>query len=56
MDSLEDRAEIEIICPGCGYRLARTVARLRRETPVVCASCGAEIVHPDADDSDRESE
>jgi len=43
----KDDAEVEIICPSCGYRLARTVARLRRDTPVVCPNCGTKIVHED---------
>jgi len=42
-DPLKD-AEIEIVCPRCGYRTTRTPARLRRTTMVVCPSCGHEIV------------
>jgi predicted RNA-binding Zn-ribbon protein involved in translation (DUF1610 family) len=37
-------AEIEIICPACGYRMTRTAARLRRATKLVCPKCGEEIV------------
>lgn len=44
-DPLKDEAKVEIVCPPCGYRTTRTVARLRRETMVVCAECGGEIVH-----------
>jgi predicted RNA-binding Zn-ribbon protein involved in translation (DUF1610 family) len=44
---LHDTAEVEIICPRCGYHTARTVARLRRlDTKVVCASCGDDLVAP----------
>ena len=42
---LEDAAEIEVICPHCGYHLRRTVARLRRDIKIVCANCGADVVH-----------
>jgi predicted RNA-binding Zn-ribbon protein involved in translation (DUF1610 family) len=42
-DPLKD-AEIEIICPRCGYHMARTAARLRRGTVLVCAACGQDIV------------
>ena len=41
-DPLQD-AEIEIVCPRCGYRMTRTAARLRRRTKVVCPQCGEEI-------------
>jgi hypothetical protein len=43
-NSPEDAAEVEIVCPCCGYRLTRTVARLRRDTKVVCANCGQDVV------------
>jgi ribosomal protein S27E len=44
---LDEAAEVEIICPRCGYHTARTVARLRRrDTKVVCASCGDDLVTP----------
>jgi DNA-directed RNA polymerase subunit RPC12/RpoP len=36
--------EIELICPHCGYRTARTPDRLRRQTEVVCANCGRVIL------------
>jgi predicted RNA-binding Zn-ribbon protein involved in translation (DUF1610 family) len=36
-------AEIEIVCPGCGYRMTRTAGRLRRGTHLVCPECGEEI-------------
>jgi predicted RNA-binding Zn-ribbon protein involved in translation (DUF1610 family) len=42
-DPLKD-AEIEIVCPRCGYRTARTPARLRRDVKVLCPQCGEEIV------------
>jgi predicted RNA-binding Zn-ribbon protein involved in translation (DUF1610 family) len=42
-DPLKD-AEIEIVCPQCGYRTTRTPARLRRGVKVVCPQCGEEIV------------
>jgi hypothetical protein len=32
---LAEQAEIEVICPRCGYHLRRTAARLRRDTPVI---------------------
>jgi predicted RNA-binding Zn-ribbon protein involved in translation (DUF1610 family) len=46
----KDEVEVEVICPHCGYHLARTAARLRRDTPVVCPNCGEELV---ADDGNR---
>ncbi len=36
--------EIEIVCPRCGHRMARTPQRLRRETKIVCPECGHDIV------------
>lgn len=34
-DPLDDeKVEVEIVCPSCGYRATRTAARLRRETLV----------------------
>jgi len=48
MGPLDDR-EFELICPGCGYRLARRAARLRRATAIVCPNCGVEIVPPAKD-------
>lgn len=48
-DPLRD-AEVEIVCPRCGYRMTRTAARLRRKTKVVCPQCGEEIVTPAADE------
>ena len=36
-------AEVEVICPQCGYRLARSPARLRRDPPVVCPNCGYRV-------------
>jgi predicted RNA-binding Zn-ribbon protein involved in translation (DUF1610 family) len=47
-DPLKD-AEIEIICPQCGYRMLRTAARMRRGTKLVCPECGQEI-EPDRPD------
>jgi predicted RNA-binding Zn-ribbon protein involved in translation (DUF1610 family) len=47
-DKLKDESEVELICPRCGYHLARTAARLRRDTPVVCPNCGEEVV-PEGD-------
>ncbi|HVY58627.1 MAG TPA: hypothetical protein VHA77_12320 [Xanthobacteraceae bacterium] len=41
--SRDDEAEVEIVCTHCGYRTTRTVARLRRETMVMCPACGAPI-------------
>jgi predicted RNA-binding Zn-ribbon protein involved in translation (DUF1610 family) len=38
--------EIEVICPSCGYHLRRTAARLRRDTPVICANCGEQVMPP----------
>ena len=49
-DPVKD-AEIEIVCPRCGYRMARTTARLRRGIHLVCVECGQEIV-PGAAESD----
>ena len=42
-----ENAEIEIVCPACGYRMTRTAGRLRRGTHLVCPQCGEEIA-PDA--------
>jgi predicted RNA-binding Zn-ribbon protein involved in translation (DUF1610 family) len=50
-DPLKD-AEIEIICPQCGYRMLRTAARMRRGTKLVCPACGQEI-EPDRPDRPR---
>jgi predicted RNA-binding Zn-ribbon protein involved in translation (DUF1610 family) len=36
-------AEIELICPRCGYRMVRSAARLRRDTHLVCPECGQDI-------------
>jgi len=47
-DPLRD-AEVEIVCPRCQYRMARTPGRLRRDTALVCPQCGQEIVAPDQD-------
>jgi transcription initiation factor IIE alpha subunit len=46
---MKNTAEVELICPCCGYRMMRTAARLRGETGVVCPSCG-EPVAPDTDE------
>jgi DNA-directed RNA polymerase subunit RPC12/RpoP len=47
-------AEIEIVCPRCGYRTTRTAARLRRGTKLVCAECGQEIEpDPSAETDER---
>jgi predicted RNA-binding Zn-ribbon protein involved in translation (DUF1610 family) len=53
---LPDTPEVEIICPGCGYHMARTVARLRRDTKVICPNCGADVVgdHTDEPAGDEE--
>ena len=32
---LKNPAEVELICPRCGYRMMRTAARLRRETGIM---------------------
>ena len=32
---LKNTAEVELICPRCGYRMMRTAARLRRETGII---------------------
>ncbi len=39
----DEEPEVEIVCPECGYHLARSAARLRQNTPVVCPNCGKEI-------------
>jgi predicted RNA-binding Zn-ribbon protein involved in translation (DUF1610 family) len=41
---LREEAEVEMICPRCGYHLRRTAGRLRRDTPVVCPNCGEQVV------------
>ena len=43
-EPLKDDAEVEVICPYCGYHLRRTAGRLRRDTPVVCPNCGKQVV------------
>jgi predicted RNA-binding Zn-ribbon protein involved in translation (DUF1610 family) len=43
-EPLKDDAEVEVICPRCGYHLGRTAGRLRRDTPVVCPNCGEQVV------------
>jgi predicted RNA-binding Zn-ribbon protein involved in translation (DUF1610 family) len=43
-------AEIEVVCPQCGYRMVRTAARLRRGTHLVCPECGQDI-EPDPGDA-----
>jgi predicted RNA-binding Zn-ribbon protein involved in translation (DUF1610 family) len=43
-EPLKDEAEVEVICPRCGYHLRRTAGRLRRDTPVVCPNCGEQVV------------
>jgi len=40
-----DETEVEIVCPNCGYRLARSVARLRRDTELLCPNCGRRLTH-----------
>jgi hypothetical protein len=45
----EPEPEVEIVCNQCGHRMSRTPARLRRQTPVVCPACGAEVVPPGDD-------
>ena len=42
-------AEIEIVCPHCGYRTTRTPDRLRRGIRLVCPECGEDIL-PNEDD------
>ena len=45
---VEPEPEVEIVCSQCGHRMTRTPARLRRETAVLCPTCGAEVVPPGA--------
>ena len=42
-DPRDDEVEVEVVCPGCGYHLTRSVARLRRDTPLVCPNCGYRV-------------
>lgn len=49
----DDDAEVEIVCPNCGYRTRRLASRLRRTTPVVCAQCGTVVVEGDAEEDER---
>ena len=42
----EDEAEIEVICPRCGYHLRRATARLGRDTSIVCPNCAEQVVPP----------
>ena len=50
-DPRDDEVEVEVVCPGCGYHLTRSVARLRRDTPVICPNCGKEVVSDDGAES-----
>ena len=50
-DPRNDEIEVEVVCPHCDYRLARSVSRLRRDTPVVCPNCGKEVVPDDGAES-----
>ena len=45
-------AEIEVVCPRCGYRMTRTAARLRRGIRLVCPECGQDMV-PDVPRDER---
>ena len=45
-------AEVEVVCPHCGYRTARTPDRLRRGIKLVCPECGEDIL-PTADDDKK---
>ncbi len=38
-----DRTQIEISCPGCGYKTAKTVGWLRKNTKLACPGCDHEI-------------
>ena len=40
---LKNTAEVELVCPRCGCRMMRRAARLRRETGIVCPSCGEPV-------------
>jgi DNA-directed RNA polymerase subunit RPC12/RpoP len=51
---LKNTAEVELVCPRCGYRMMRTAARLRRETGIVCPSCG-EPVAPGTDERAKDA-
>jgi predicted RNA-binding Zn-ribbon protein involved in translation (DUF1610 family) len=44
-DRREQVEEVEVICPGCGYRTARTAERLRRQTEFLCPNCG-QVIRP----------
>jgi DNA-directed RNA polymerase subunit RPC12/RpoP len=44
-DPGDDEVEVEVICPRCDYRLTRSVARLRRDTPLVCPNCGYRLTN-----------
>jgi predicted RNA-binding Zn-ribbon protein involved in translation (DUF1610 family) len=48
-------AYVEIICPDCGYHLARSLARLRRDTPIACPNCGKEIAELGGPEPDNET-
>jgi len=48
-DPLRD-AEVEIVCPHCGYRTTRTPDRLRRGSRLVCPECGGDILPATDDD------
>jgi predicted RNA-binding Zn-ribbon protein involved in translation (DUF1610 family) len=53
-DPRNEEVEVEVICPGCGYHLARSVARLRRDTPLVCPNCGYRMTDDGGQTTDDE--
>jgi predicted RNA-binding Zn-ribbon protein involved in translation (DUF1610 family) len=52
-EPLPDAAEVEIVCPHCGYHTTRTAGRLRRSTKVVCRRCGGDIVGAPPDEPEE---
>jgi DNA-directed RNA polymerase subunit RPC12/RpoP len=55
-DQPRSNAELELICPRCGYHTIRTAERLRRPTKIVCASCGSDILSDGDGGPDQDGE
>jgi DNA-directed RNA polymerase subunit RPC12/RpoP len=43
-EALFGEASVAIVCPSCGHRMRRKIARLQAEPDVVCRNCGATVL------------